>query len=101
MTRRFKVVFDVQGTLIDEVGRPRREVVDLLRALHACGAEIGVHSGMSAAYCYTVVSNLGLADLVDWYGSKDRQRPGVDLSVDDRDVGSLWARVNLQVGGDA
>jgi hypothetical protein len=39
------VFFDVDGTLIDDQDRPRYEVIDLLRAMVACGQNVFVWSG--------------------------------------------------------
>ena len=79
-----RVVFDVDGTLIDDQDSPRWEVIDLLRSLHACGATIGIWSGGGADYARHWKERLNLSGFVDWQAAKD---PGLaeqlDLAVDD------------------
>lgn len=61
----FIVAFDVDGTLIDYESKPRYEVIDLLRAFSALGANIVVWSGGGVEYADKWVVQLGLKPFVD------------------------------------
>ena len=79
-----RVAFDVDGTLIDDQDNPRWEVIDLLRALHACGATIGIWSGGGADYARHWKERLNLREFVSWQAAKDSAlAPVLDLVVDD------------------
>src|SRR3990167_1335077 len=66
-----RVAFDVDGTLIDDQDNPRWEVIDLLRALHACVATIGIWSGGGADYARHWKERLNLREFVSWQAAKD------------------------------
>ncbi len=78
------VIFDVDDTLVDINGRPRYEVIDLLRNLARFGVMIGVWSGGGADYARHNVERLGLDLIVEWVGAKGDDLPfKVLFTVDD------------------
>lgn len=83
------VFFDVDGCLIDAAGRPRYEVIDLLRAFVACGQSVYVWSGGGKDYAEHWVQKLGLEDLVISALVKDKTiKPDIAIDdVEDADLG--------------
>lgn len=85
------ICFDVDGCLIDELDRPRYEVINLLITLSSY-ADIIIWSGGGHDYATRWVERLGLWPYVKTTMAKDREfRPA--FAVDDQpdaDLG-LWA----------
>lgn len=88
------VVFDVDGTLIDENDVPRVEVLDILREHHKRGDVIYVWSGGGVGYAKSRVLELGISALVTGFVRKAAGQ-GFDVAYDDQDV--KLATVNRRV----
>lgn len=89
-----KVAFDVDGTLIYEVGEkentPRYDVIDLFRAFENLGCEMYIWSGGGVDYATRWRDKLGLnASVV----AKNSLTP--DVAVDDQYV--EMGKVNMKV----
>ena len=89
-----KVAFDVDGTLIHQVGQkedtPRYEVIDLFHRLESFGCEMYIWSGGGFDYAERWRDKLGLKATIAVKGSF---KP--DMAVDDLDV--ELGLVNLKV----
>ena len=91
-----RVVFDVDGCLIDGDDHPRDEVIRLLRALKGVGVYVVVHSGGGKDYAEMWVRRLWLEPYVDECMAKHRPPyNGVDISVDDETT--RYGTVQVQV----
>lgn len=77
-----RIVFDVDGTLIDNEDSPRFEVIDMLRSFHAIGYTILVWSGGGEDYAQMRVRQLGLTKFVTAAYAKGHDIVA-DLAVDD------------------
>jgi hydroxymethylpyrimidine pyrophosphatase-like HAD family hydrolase len=81
---------DIDGTLIDYVGKPRYEIINLLAMLKSLGCEIFIWSGGGLDYSKTVVDRFGLNYQVVEKGSIK-----VDIAIDDMEV--QLGKVNMCV----
>ena len=95
------IAFDVDGTLETYSGKPRWEVIDLLRCFHALEHRIIVWSGGGKSYAEQKVRELKLGEFVDSCHDKrmSAKEPGepvfADIAFDDEFV--QLAEVNIKV----
>lgn len=73
------VAFDIDGTLIDAVDKPRQDVLDLLKWFQSHNCEVVVWSGGGLDYVKTWISRLGLTNVRVGRKFVD----SVDIAVDD------------------
>lgn len=94
MTRTIRpvVAFDVDGTLIDGNGKPRDEIISILRAL-APWCTVVVWSGGGIGYARDWGRKLDLPSSVIYWTKGGM----VDISFDDQDIKTM-SKVNVRVG---
>jgi predicted HAD superfamily phosphohydrolase YqeG len=89
-----KVAFDVDGTLIHQIGEredtPRYEIIDLFKKFESLGCVMYIWSGGGEDYAARWRDKLGLSAVVVAKGSFQP-----DIAVDDMDV--TLGKVNLKV----
>ena len=56
------IMFDIDGTMIDYDGQPKRATVELFKMLQNLGCTCGVWSGGGEEYADSVAKFLGLSD---------------------------------------
>lgn len=80
------ILFDVDGTLIDNHDEPRWPVIDMLRTFAQLGWRVGVWSGGGVDYASHVVKQLGIGrflDVVLAKGPIDHPQYQPTIAVDD------------------
>lgn len=83
MAQETVIAFDVDGTLIDNDDRPRKQVINALTFLHGLpNVKIVVWSGGGKDYAAMWCRRLAIEDYVDEVAGKDPQRV-VDIAFDD------------------
>lgn len=87
-----KIAFDIDGTLIDETGAPRWEILWLLIWHTKRCHTVYVWSGGGVSYAETIVRRLGLTGMVTVV-AKGNLIP--DIAIDDEEVN--LGKVNIQV----
>jgi len=79
-----KIVFDVDGTLIDQNGEPRSKIVNLLSMFYILGWDIYVHSAGGIEYAKFQVGRLNLHDDIKvYFEKKGNSTIEYDIAVDD------------------
>lgn len=86
------IAFDVDGTLIDPLGRPRYDVISFLKQCLDFGMRVYVWSGGGVEYAKNRLSQLGLDHLRIYVVNKGDVRP--HIAVDDEEV--LLGAINLR-----
>lgn len=82
-----RILFDVDGTLIDYEDNPREEVINLLKTFADSGFGIIVWSGGGSRYAKHMVERLNLEDYVIAAMAKSQSLPdSVAFVVDDMKV---------------
>lgn len=90
-----KIAFDIDGTLLDEHGNRRQNIVSLLVAL-ADHNTIIVWSGGGVDYARRKILDLGLEDFVNEYRPKLKvANSDIDIAIDDQEV--TLGRQNIRV----
>lgn len=89
------IAFDVDGTLLDYEDKPRKEIIELLKALDQPENTVVVWSGGGEEYARMVVERLGLEKYVHMTSSKINRHLKVDLAIDDQEV--KLGKLNLRV----
>jgi len=92
-----RVVFDVDGTLINFDDTPRFFIIKMLIDMHTLGCIIDVHSGGGEDYAMQWVRKLGLTEYVNDIFCKGPtlEKPGYDIAFDDEHV--KYGKVNIKV----
>lgn len=97
--RTTKICFDVDGTLITFDDKPRKDVIDMLKALYHLGCEIYMWSGGGHDYASMWMRKLGLTQYVtEVILYKDRKYADyyqIDICFDDEDVN--LCPINIQI----
>jgi hypothetical protein len=89
------IAFDSDNTLIDEKGKPRLEIIELLKALSPCN-EIVVWSANSQ-HAEEIARRVGIFELVSVCASKTNifLKGQVDIAFDDQIV--KLAKFNIKI----
>lgn len=96
LNKKGTIAFDVDGTLFDELDRPRFEIIDLLRWYYEwTDWNIVIWSGGGESYAEMKARQLGLSNVKRVSFATKGSLTDVDIAVDDQPV-SL-AKINILV----
>ena len=84
--RKLTVAFDVDGTLIDDEDRPRKDIIQILVKHAIAGDIVYVWSGGGVSYASTWVGRLGIERWVDRVIAKQMYTVKPDVAYDDQIV---------------
>ena len=78
------VMFDIDGTLIDNQGKPRQKIVDMYRKFQEQGANVGAWSRQGPEHAKATLRSLGLTGNVVEKGS---YKPDVAVDNEEHSLG--------------
>lgn len=87
-----QIAFDVDGTLIDQDGKPRYEIIEIYRMFESLGCHMIIWSGGGENYAQNIANRLGLKAEIIRKCHKDRY---IDIAFDDVGIDTDNPNINV------